>query len=674
MTVITAGTALGDALTTALAVAWVLVPGGAVLLAAGIRSVPLLLGAAPATTIGASTLAATVSGLTGARFSWWLVLAVTAAVAAVAALVRGRAERPELPRGPLLPAGLLVAAAAATACVLFRRGTGTLATPSQEHDTITHTLVVARILRSGDAAPWRGQALDVVTGEPAVYYPNGLHQWAALVAGSGGVDAVSALNATSVVVLAVVQTLGLLALASRTLPPAWLPAGGVAAIASVLAYQPVQAMHHDSGALANAAAIAFAPGVVALLLPPARVTGRAVAGVVPALALACAGAVTVHPSAVLTVAGGFAGWLVFTALLSLLPSRAETTVSVAERGVRRTETVVSAGKWCAGLTVAGLLAGGLVGAALAQAAATGGGSSSRFARDVPPQSWPDALHRVLTLPLQGGIDPEATHEQWWLAVAVVLGALLAGRRAGAVALTWLVWSAVAAAYLVDVHGFVLDLVWDSAWNSYYRIVAHGSAWAWLLAGVAVVRLADLAGRRSAPVVSTVLGLVLLAGAAVESGPTEVAALRERYADPTYQRVDADDLAAARYLADHVTDGERVLNSGNDGSTYAYVLEGVPVLATTAVPGPAQPGLRTLLARFRDLPADAEVARLVEQEDVGWVVVDADAPGLPLKPADAQFFGVPGYAVPPGLVDLDSVPGLTRVFTSGTVGVWKVDVP
>ena len=208
--------------------------------------------------------------------------------------------------------------------MLFRRGVGALATPSQEHDTITHTLVTARVLRTGDAAPWRAQALDVVTGTPAQYYPDGLHQWAALVAQTARVDAVSGLNATSVVVLAVVQTLGLLALADRVLPPRWLPAGGVAAVASSLAYQPLLAMHHDSGALPNAAAIALAPGVVALLLPPREdLPRRGVLGRVPAAALACAGAVTVHPSAALTVGGGVLGvWVVEGALAVLRRSSA----------------------------------------------------------------------------------------------------------------------------------------------------------------------------------------------------------------------------------------------------------------------------------------------------------------------------------------------------------------
>jgi len=653
---VTGGTPAGDALTLLIAVAWVLVPGVLVLAAGGVRRLPVLLGAAPAVSIGVSTLAASVTGLLDARFSWWTVLVATAVAALLGFLVRGRRAEPlegGSPRAPLIAAGTLVVAAAATTCELFRRGLGTLATPSQEHDAITHTLVIARILRTGNAEPWAAQALDVVTGDPAQYYPNGLHQWAALIAQTRGVDAVSGLNATSVVVLAVVQTLGLLALAARVLPPTWLPAGGVAAVAASLAYQPLQAMHHDSGALPNAAAIAFAPGVIALLLPPGRVTGRAVAALVPALTLACAGVVTVHPSAALTVAGGFLACFLVTLLLPA-PTRAES--------------VLSAGKWVAGLAAAGVLVAALVGTALAQAASSGGGSSSRFERDVPVESLPDALHRILTLPLQGGLDPADTRSQWWIAAAVVLGALLAGRKGLTVLLTWLVWSLLALGYLLGWRGSVLDLVWDSAWNSYYRVAAHGSSWAWLLAGVAVVRIASFA-RRSQNLAAATLGVVLLAGSATESFGTEVGALQARYADPEYQRIDTDDLAAARYLAEHVHDGERVLNSGNDGSTYGYVLHDVPIMATTAVPGAAQPELRTLLRDLRQLTP--QVRELLQDNDVTYVVVDAEAPGLPLKASDAQFYGVDAFAVPPGLVDLDGVDGLRRVFTSGSVGVWQV---
>ncbi|MEZ0165643.1 DUF6541 family protein [Kineococcus sp. LSe6-4] len=665
--VVTGGSSAGDALTLVVAALWVLVPGAAVLTAAGVRRLPLLLGGAPAVSVGISTVAASVTGATGTRFAWWGVLAAAVVLAGLSRLVGGRARPAGGPaRGPLLAGGVLVLAAAATTGELFRRGVGALATPSQEHDTITHTLITARILRTGDAAPWRAQAIDVVTGTPAQYYPDGLHQWAALVAQSARVDAVAGLNATSVVVIALVQTLGLLALADRVLPPRWLAAGGVAAVAASLAYQPLLAMHHDSGALPNAAAVAFAPGAVALVLPPREdLPWRGVLGRVPALALAGAGAVTVHPSAALTVGGGVLGvWVVWVA---------ENTLSALRRGSRRAGRVFSAreGRWLGGLAVAGALAGALVGTALLQAASAGGGSSSRFDRDIPVEPLPAALHRVLTLPLQGGIDPGATREQWVLALAVLAGLVLAGRKAAPVAVVWLVWSALAVAYLVGLRGPGLDLVWDSAWNSYYRVAAHASPWAWLLAGVAVVRVAGglTRGRRGEPVVAAVLGAALLAGAAVETAPTEVRALRERYAEPAYERIDADDQAAARYLASVVQPGQRVMNSGNDGSTYAYVLQGVPILATTAVPLASQPDVRVLA---RDLRAmTPQVQEIVRREDVAWVVVDALAPGLPLIPADVEFFGVPGYAVPPGLVDLDAAPGFRRVFTSGSVGVWEV---
>jgi len=454
-------------------------------------------------------------------------------------------------------------------------------------------------------------------------------------------------------------------------------AGAAAALASVLAYQPLQAMHHDSGALPNATAIALGPGLIALLLPPRDAAGRVSARhgtglgaddgagaslglrallprVVP-VALGCIGAVTVHPTAAVTVAGGVGGWLLGELVLGRrwpLPWRWVVVVA-------------------AGGTIAGLVLAPMLGSA----AAAGSGSSERFARDVPATDLGAAVWRVLSLPLQGAIDPDQTHHQWWLAAAVVVGALVAGRRGGGVLVAWLLWSAVDVAFLVGARGPGLTTIWDTAYNSYYRIAGHGSGWAWLLVGVGAVRVAELVARRApavVPVVGGALALAVAAGTVVQSGPTEVRALRERYSDPQYQRVDDDDLAAGRWLADHVRPGDRVLNSGNDGSTYDYVLYEVPILSATVVGTGGAPGVRTLLAHFREFPADPAVRTVARDEDVRWVVVDADAPYLPIRGEVAQFFSSDAYQVPPGLQGLDGLPGVSPVFRSGTVTVYAVD--
>ncbi|NIZ91521.1 DUF6541 family protein [Kineococcus rubinsiae] len=678
-----AGTPLTDAATLLAAAAWILVPGVLVLRAAGVRRLALLLGAAAPVSLGVLTLAAAGAALAGVPFAWWSAAVVAVVVVLLTAVahrvLRGRrdpdGERARTPRArtETVVVAVLLVAAAAYVLELTRRGFGTLGTPSQEYDVVTHTMVTARLLFTGDAAPWRALALDPVTGAGARYYPSGLHEWAAIVAGTGsswGATAVSGFNATSVLVLALVQPLGLLALGDRALERHGRVAGAAAALVSVLAYQPLQAMHHDSGALPNATAIALGPGLIALLLPPRDVAarGRAVAGAVLGLrpllprvlpvALGCIGAVSVHPTAAVTAAGGVGGWLLGELLLRRrwpLPCR-----------------------WAVVVAGAAVLAGLVLRPMLGSAATAGVGSSTRFARDVPATDLRSALWRVLSQPLQGAIDPDLTHHQWWLAVAVVVGALLAGRRAGGALVAWLLWTAVSVAFLTGATGPGLTTIWDTAYNSYFRISGHGSGWAWLLAGVGAVRLAELVGARTSraavavPVVAGVLALAVAAGTAVQSGPTEVRALRERYADPQYQRVDDDDLAAGRWLAANVAPGERVLNSGNDGSTYDYVLYEVPILSATVVGTGGLPGVRTLLAHFREFPTDPAVRAIAREEDVRWVVVDGDAPWLPIRGEVAQFFSSDVYQVPPGLQGLDDVPGVSAVFRSGTVTVYAVD--
>ncbi|WP_337060070.1 DUF6541 family protein [Kineococcus sp. G2] len=673
-----AGDPAADAATLALGALWVLLPGALVLRAAGVRSPALLAGAAPVVGIGAFTVAAVATAPLPVPFTWWTALAVTAALAALAAAVAAAvralaARRPAAPppgahpsAGAGGPGGrtaravgaVLLVTAAAWAVHVFRAGLGSLAVPSQEHDSVTQSLVAARIARSGEAAPWTAQPLDVVTGSPALYYPSGLHEWVALLAGTSGAwggTVVTALNATSVLVVALVQPLGLFALAHRVLPGAGAVAGGAAALASALAYQPLLAMHHDSGAVANAAALALAPGLLALVLPPPAAERPAPAARVLPLALGCAGALNVHPSAAVTVGAGAVAWVLADGL------------------VRRRWPLPW--RWAGALACGGALAAALVLPALAAAAGAGGGSSERFARDVPVLELPAALRRVLVLPLQGGIDPEGVTAQWWLAGAVLLGAVLAGRWAGAVALTWLAWAAVSVLYLVGASAPGLDVLWDTAWNSYYRVAAHGAPWAWLLVGVAAVRLPGLLARLVPPApraaLSGALAVVLLAGTAAGTGDAVVRALREKHADPVYQRVSPDDLAAAAFLAERVGPGERVLNNGNDGSTWGYVRHGVPVLATTPIGSPRAPRVRELLRSFREFPTDARVRELVRELGVRWVVVDADAPWLPLGGADAAFYGSDSYTVPPGLTGLDEVPGLRPVFRSGTVTVYEV---
>jgi len=99
---------------------------------------------------------------------------------------------------------------------------------------------------------------------------------------------------------------------------------------------------------------------------------------------------------------------------------------------------------------------------------------------------------------------------------------------------------------------------------------------------------------------------------------------------------------------------------------------VPILSATVVGTGGLPGVRTLLAHFREFPADPAVRAVAREEDVRWVVVDADAPYLPIRGEVARFFSSDAYQVPPGLQGLDGLPGVRPVFRSGTVTVYAVD--
>jgi hypothetical protein len=197
-------------------------PGAAVLVALRRLSLVTALAGAPVVTIGLLYVAGLVGGVTGLDFGVLLVVAVSALVG-VGAFVLGRGR-------PL--AGVLVrprpsgshwvgAAATLVATVLatwtWTDGLGSLGTVPQEHDTIIHGELVARVMLTGEGAPWQSFPADLLSGEPASFYPNGFHLFAAVVGGFGA-DPVTALNAAMVVLFAVALPLGVAALGMRLAP------------------------------------------------------------------------------------------------------------------------------------------------------------------------------------------------------------------------------------------------------------------------------------------------------------------------------------------------------------------------------------------------------------------------------------------------------------------------
>jgi len=551
---------------------------------------------------------------------------------------------------------------------------GSLATLPQEHDMITHTLLTAHIAYTGQAAPWAAFPVDLLSGTPASFYPAGFHSVAALVADLGA-SPVVAVNATMVVVLGLVLPLGLVALATqlgRVRRP--LLVGASASLLASVAYRPTFALLHDGGVLANLAGIAFSAGALAGILAVSRATAAAglrtawrgtLVGVVLVVVLAVA-VFSVHPTAAVSVAVLAAAWLIVE-----LMRREERRVALRRLAV---------------LAVAGGLATG----AAAPLFATGGASQSTVAgwpREIPVQPLGAAVDRTFGMPYAGYLDPQWLHNQTLLAVLVLVGALAAvlTRRALGLLAAWAVWSVALLLFLTGSAAPGVGTLAGFFYNNSGRFSGMVAPVQWLLGGLAVVTVVELVLRVGSAVAARgargpvpeglVAGLVAVVGVVLlvlTSGyrTTNAVAVAERYADSPINRIGPDDLAAFAYLRATVGPGERVMNSANDGSTYAYVLDRVPVVEVASLGSGAY--TEELLARFDRLATDPDVRALVRRLDIRWVLVDADAPAIGVFEPDYPWYhGGDQFTTAPGLEALNGVEGLVRRFSSGSVSVYQV---
>ncbi|GAA1628692.1 DUF6541 family protein [Georgenia ruanii] len=679
------GWTAGDLALIAGATALLVAPGLLVLVAAqGGRHVrgPVALAAAPLVTSGVVYAAGVLAGVVGVCFNLGAVLVLTALVGALCAgarWVRGRragvrravaapAPLRTAPFGPeptsrgsaLVGAGA-TAVAAGVALWTWATGLGRLAVVPQEHDTVTHTLITAYIARTGEAAPGQEWPADLVTGAPDRFYPAGLHKLAALLA-QLGTDPVTALNAVTVAIFAVALPVGMLALGSlvrwRGAGPV---AGGAAALAGSFAYRPVYAMMHDGGVLSNAAALALVPAAVAALVA----AGRRPAREIPGNLLLMAGAFSLYPSAVVAVAGGVLAWVAGEWLLRR-PPRPEV------------------GRWLLSVGGAGAIATVLAVPALV-AARGAADFTTRFPNDVPAPTLTGALGLAVQMPYGGYLDPHWSRHQVLLAVFVGVGlvcAVVVQRALGPV-LAWACWVGFFVAFAVGAGGPVVGAVAGLFYNSYIRLSGVYAPYQWLLVGLActtaAVFAADALGWaarrrgvrweavtvRAAATGAVVAALTL---ACLPYASLNATSLQERYRYPEFVRVGPDDRAAFAYLDNHVHRGEGVMNNGNDGSTYLYVYDGIPVVNVQTLPN--GPDSLALLSHFNRIDTDPQIRRLVREHDIRWVYVDADAPLI-----GAQFspVGRPDglYSTAPGLTGLDRVRSLQEVFRSGTVTVYRV---
>ncbi len=652
-------------------------PGLALLALVGGGSPLLRLAMAPAVSIGIAGAVAVLTALVGLPYGIVSLATVTIVLGAAAVVLRRRSPRPwkslfrpvtTRDRTSSRIGGAMVAAGTAFPVWAWLRGLNGLATPAQEHDMIIHGMVAAYIGRTGHAAPWQIMPTDVLTGEPVSFYPAGAHLLTGALFNVTG-DVFVSLNAVSVVLLAVAPCLGVAGLtwvAARQLgvrPGGAMLAAGIGALVMGGMYRPSFHLMHDGGILGNAVALCLVPGVVAGVLALPRL--RPKAGV--AVGLGVVGAVWAHPSAAVSVGLTVVAWWLGQSFTRR--GRSELRASIKPLLFAAPGTLVL-------LTIA-------AGPGLSQAGRTG-----NWPPDTSPMTFVEAMGETFSFPYSGWIDQAQARSQVWVVLVLAVGAsAIAARRRGPGPLVpYAVWSVVLlGAWVSPGRGFDA-VVTQFYYNAMLRTWSHVSLLAPVIAAVGLVLIADRLAvlvRRATPVplaprwvslaVATLVFVGFAAGPTVGYTAINEQAVAHRYGTPDFVRYGPDDRAAADWLASRIQPGQRVFNSGNDGSTLLYLAHGIPIVNVYTLGFPGVPYTYRLLEKFKRYPDDLQVRQQLIDLNVRWVYVDNNAPGIGSAGSPENWAGDDGFRLAPGLTNLAGLPGLHSEFEAGSVSVYSLDL-
>lgn len=421
----------------AVVAALLLLPGWALLRAAGVRGL-LALGGAPAVSGAYLGLAGLVLDRAGVAWGFLPLALGLVPLVGLAGLCGAWVRRSAVARGAV-PGGLwavrctlgrrrrllltaAVAIAGVTILVPLFRGLGSADAIVQQWDAVYHASGVQLVRDTGNASFLGAMQGQYGAAAPGVFYPVVWHGVVALAPGSVALAA----NASLAVLGAGVWLVGLAALGRVLGDRAWSIAPWTAVLGAAFGLFPHRVMI-ELGYWPFAAAIAMLPGAVAL----AVAAGRTDPGDVP-LATPARGTVSVLVVGTAALGVGLThGSAAFTLLLVLVP----LALYRLAHGLRRW--------WWEGRrrAVVGVLA--LLGAVVATGTAVVLASPTvrnlaNYTYDVDDVFLVTVYRTLLDLPTAPVVPG-----LWPLAVLVVLGAVTLARRAEHARARWLVWAAAA---------------------------------------------------------------------------------------------------------------------------------------------------------------------------------------------------------------------------------------
>lgn len=625
------------------AVACVIVPGLAVVLAGwGWRRVQVLF-LAPAISTALISVAALVAPVVGLSWSILPLAVLTAAAAAVAFLI-GRRVRPEAEPEDTwrlaVVAGIVFASAAA---ILFAQFALAFASPdaiAQRFDNIVHLNTVRFALETGNASP-----LHVGATSDIPFYPSAWHAVTALAVQATGVSVPVGVNAANLAIVAVVWPASVLALTGALFPRRRSALIGGAALSTAFGAFP--ALFFNWGVLyPNVLGYALVPAALAAVVMLCR--SRTAAGLWREsllLLVILAGCALAHPNAALAAFAFGAAYAVATLL-----------VRAAERRTRRAWTTFAIA------TAACLIA--FVG--IWSVARTG----AEHSKWPPWQNSAQALgEAVLASPR--GYTP--TIVAMLLLAAGLVAVVRAPRRIPLVA-PFL----VAITLFVLASGFAIDSalrVWLT--NPWYsdsnRLAALLPIAAIPVATLGVVAITDAArgirlpkalDKRVFRVVVAALGIVVLftmgSGANVRDALYEV---REAYAaTPNSLLLSPDERALLDRLDEEVPTDALLIGSPRTGASLAYALADREVTELHIFGSPSADE-KFLDGHLRDIDTDPAVCLAVDRVGVTHV--------LDFGRRDV-FDDAEAAKTYDGVQDLDATTHLVLIDAQGDAKLFRID--